>query len=159
MGTGGRSRNFRLQMHFPSILARREVAHPNFRGRPSEASWATQAPDRAELPFFLCNPSGKMTRKIWPANSGLALSGSLNVRAWLAHNFFFSGGGLAADFGANQSSRRQGRGRARQNGVRRNGVRRNKSETSERRHPFLHLISAELFGNLPYIYIYMSNFK
>ena len=83
MGKGGRSRNFRPQMHFPSSLARREGAHPNFRGRPSEASRATRAPDRAELPLFLCNPSGKMTCKIRPANSGLARSGSLNVRAGL----------------------------------------------------------------------------
>ena len=82
----GQSHNFRQQMGFPSILARQQMAHPNFRGRPSEASRATWARDRAQLPFFLCNPSGKMTCKIWPAKSGLAVSGSLNVRGWAAHN-------------------------------------------------------------------------
>ena len=109
MGKGGRSRNFKPQIHFPSSLARRVVAHPNFRGLPSEASWATRAPDRVELPVFLCNPSGKMTQKFWPANFGLAPSGSLNVRAWPAHTFLFGGGGLAPDFSASRSSRRQGR--------------------------------------------------
>ena len=83
MDKGGQSRHFKPQMHFPSSLARREGAHPNFRGRPSEASRATRAPDRAELPLFLCNPSSKMTCKIRPASSGLARSGSLNVRAGL----------------------------------------------------------------------------
>ena len=40
---------------------------------------------------------------------GLAPSGSLNVRAWPAHTFLFGGGGLAPDFSASRSSRRQGR--------------------------------------------------
>ena len=84
LGKAGPSQNFSPQMRFPSTLARQHMTHPNFRSRPSEASRATRARDRAELPFFLCYPSGKMTCKIWPANSGLALSGSLNVRAWLA---------------------------------------------------------------------------
>ncbi len=39
-------------MHFPSILVRREVAHPNFRGRPSEASRGRSACNRPKPPFF-----------------------------------------------------------------------------------------------------------
>ena len=74
-------------MRFPSILARQQMAPPNFRGRPSEASRATWTRDRPQLPFFLCNPSGKMTCKIWPAKSGLAVTGSLNVRDGLANIF------------------------------------------------------------------------
>ena len=83
MGKAGQSHNFRLQLRFPRDLPRQHMAHPNFRDRPWEASRATWARDRAELPLFLCNPSSKMTCKIRPANSGLARSGSLNVRAGL----------------------------------------------------------------------------
>ena len=68
-----------------------------------------RASDRVELPFFFAHPSGKMTRKIWPANSGPAIYGSLNVRAWPAHTFPFGAGELEQDFSAGRSSRRQGR--------------------------------------------------
>ena len=85
------------------------MADPNLRGWPSEASWATRASDRVELPFLFAHPSGKMTHKIWPANSGPAISGSLNVRAWPAYTFPFGTGELEQEFSAGKSSRRQGR--------------------------------------------------
>ena len=78
---------FEVEINFPRTRVRREMAHTNFGRRLTEASQAIWARDRVELPFFLCNPCGKMTCKIWQANSGLALPGSVNVRAGLAHEF------------------------------------------------------------------------